>query len=308
MSENTTPPKSERPINSNFLLVSWNVDGFKDSVFEWLKVYLAENQPSIVCINETKRKQTVLEEYFSQLENYHAIINQNSPANHHGVAMLIRKDINFTHLDIGLGIPARADSKAEDASMGRLIVAKIENLFHVVCVYSQNSGTDRQNPLKNLDERINLWDPALFKLGLTLEQSLPTLIIGDINVAPHPIDVVNPKRVNDHAGFTIEERDSLLDFLDSSSWIDSYRYCYPEGKQYSYRGYAVASPYRMRLDSCLMSSSFKPYLRDSFILDECEAESDHVPIGVTLEMRPVRPKIRIVKLHTRAKDPSKKTE
>jgi exodeoxyribonuclease-3 len=267
-------------------IMSWNINGLSDKIFIYLKILLKKEQPDILCLNETKRKMEVLDGYFRQLLDYSYIININLPSTYHGVSMLIHRRLEFTHLPLDLGVPARYDTKADDPSVGRLITVRIENLFNIIAVYSPNSGVDAANPLKNLDYRLKTWDPALFRLARKLEESLPTVIIGDINVAPFPMDVLYPKRVENHAGFTMGERGNLLRFLRESRWFDSYRYCYPSKQQYTYTGYGSHCPYSMRIDACLMSSDFKQYLVDSFILDEYMGQSDHVPIGVMLDMPP----------------------
>lgn len=183
-------------------------------------------------------------------------------------------------------------SKSKDATIGRLaaILLKGVNFKNepedvvIVSTYSPNSGIDRTNPLKNLSYRIESWDASLFKALVGLEAQYKNVIwIGDINVAPTELDVSHPKAFKQHAGFTIEERDSFAGFLQNSRWIDIWRRQHPGLAAYTFKGYKNYR-YRLRLDNCVITPSLLPRIKDSKIYpDKDFLESDHNPISIVLD-------------------------
>lgn len=53
------------------------------------------------------------------------------------------------------------------------------------------------------------------------------LLLGDLNVAPHPVDLHNPKGNLMSAGFSKEEREDFHALLKSADLVDSYRHLHP---------------------------------------------------------------------------------
>lgn len=265
-----------------YSIVSWNIDGLRPEVVICLTEYILENNPDVICLNETKKSEQIIIESLSHLKDYDLLINTHKPCHYHGVAMLIKKNIKYTRFFVKLNCKLRSDNKGEDASSGRIILVKLNDKINLLATYSPNSGVSRTEPLKNLDYRIKEWDASLFKvLGMLPED---TIWIGDINVAPEDIDVTYPKSMSNRAGFTSEERDSFKNFMSSGNWIDIWRHQHPNKKEYSYRGYGK-SRYLWRLDNCVISKSLKDNVIDTFIDSQLDSPTDHVPIGIKLEIK-----------------------
>lgn len=292
------------------LIFSWNIDSLKPEKWTKLVSFIEKNNPSIVCLNETKGKFENLAKLFAELTDYDHIINAHSPAQYHGVAILIHKNLDWDSLDIKLDCEARSDNRSKDPTIGRLsaILLKANNFVHrkgseeelevqdpntfskdvggdlvIVATYSPNSGIDYTNPLKNLTYRIESWDASLFKTLVDLETKYKNVIwIGDINVAPTELDVSHPKVFARHAGFTQEERDSFAQFLQKSGWIDIWRYQHPHQVGYTFKGYK-GYRYRLRLDNCVITPSLLTRASQSTIYaDKDFLESDHNPISILL--------------------------
>lgn len=295
------------------LIFSWNIDSLKPEKWAKLTNFIQANNPAVVCLNETKGKEENLAKLFSTLSDYDYIINAHSPAQYHGVAMLIHKDLSWERLNLKLSCEARSDNKSKDPTVGRLLAIKInfretatiktvavtekateapsmthqktENIKNLIIVatYSPNSGIDYTNPLKNLGYRIESWDASLFEALLKLEAQYKNVIwIGDINVAPTELDVSHPKVFRNHAGFTQEERDSFMQFIQESNWIDIWRHQHPHAVGYTFKGYK-GYKYHLRLDNCVISPSLLTEIKESTIYpDKDFLESDHNPISIRM--------------------------
>lgn len=255
-------------------VVSWNIDKLNANKWSIVKEYLKTNQPALLCLNETKDTEANLVSLLSQQQDYNYIINTHNPTRYHGVALLIRKDIKCKQIDIKMNFTARQDSKDPDPCKGRLLAVCLEDKYIVVATYSPNAGTG----LKYLDYRMQ-WDSNLHKCLNQVNQSMPVVWIGDINVAHQDIDVSNPKTMKTWPGYTPQER-ANLDQLLNTGWCDIWRKTYPRTVVYTWNGKKSG----MRLDSCIISADCVKYVASSFVDTSAKVISDHIPVGLDLLM------------------------
>jgi exodeoxyribonuclease-3 len=260
------------------LILSWNVDGYDDNIHNTLSGVIKTNQPDIIFLSETKRKREVLENQFQQFPDYSFIINAHCPANMHGVAMLIRKYLQFKEIPIIMNIPVRKDTKSDEASTGRIIVVHI-NGISIVGSYTPNSG---QSDQVKLNYRVNVWDVAFIKLLETLRSYGSVIWLGDINVAPNDIDVSHPEKMKHFAGYTIEERNNFQSLITTGKWIDVWRHQNSDVRGYTWVGYNYNDDYGMRLDNIVITDDLLPLCGQSFITKVTGRISDHNLIGLIL--------------------------
>lgn len=267
------------------LIVSFNVDGFKTDVLNWLFAFIDQHHPEIVCLNETKKPLAELTSMFCPLsDKYTTIFNPHVPSHWHGVAMLIRKDISFVDYSKSFvfSCPVRSDNKSGDPKKGRLLAVELpqHNLL-IVATYVPNSGT---RGLKNLPYRLEQWDRTLFEtLQREKERGKSVVWLGDINVAPESIDVSHPRSMARWAGFTVQERDSFRNFL-RQGWCDIWRQRNPQVRIFTWRGYQNQPNYGMRLDNIILSSDLESKTIGCEIVTDCPCNTDHVPVTVTLSL------------------------
>lgn len=269
-------------MDGYYCILSWNVDGYNQTIHNWLKQLLNDNNPDVIFFNETKLSESELKKYFNEFTNYNTIINCNDPCRYHGIAALIRKDLKYVPYNVDLKIPARQDCKSSDACAGRLIALELEDKMFIVGTYVPNSGVGKldNHKISKLTYRINYWDPALQSLLNYFQSLKPTIWIGDINVAPHEIDVSNPKTMKNYSGFTPQERQSFNNFMIQGNWIDVWRKQHPKEKSYTWVSYNPRNNYGMRLDNVICSHHFSDKINNAFFLPNCGIETDHLPIGV----------------------------
>ena len=253
-----------------YQFVAWNVDGYTQTIHNWLTAYLEENGPDVVFLSETKRSELVLRHFFDQFEHYRYLMNAHVPTQYHGVAMLIKKSHQYVEIPIKMNIQVRRDTKSNEAATGRLIAIQLNGELNIIGSYTPNSGT-------NLDYRTKVWDPAFFQILELLRANRPTLWMGDINVALSDLDVSNPIAMSAWPDFTLPERQNLQALL-SAHWFDPWRLQHPQMRDYSWVGRPHRPGYGMRIDNMIVSDTLLSKMKETYILSDAPEESDHLPI------------------------------
>lgn len=94
-------------------------------------------------------------------------------------------------------------------------------------------------------------------------------------------DLANPKNNKKNAGFTVEERDGMSDFLEGAEFVDTFRHFYPNRTGaytfWTYMGGARAKNVGWRLDYILVSKRIVNKVVDNQIRSRVMG-SDHCPI------------------------------
>lgn len=260
----------------DFQMIAWNVNGYSKIIHECIKQLIVDRDPDVIFLSETRRSQEEVEKLLSELNDYAYIINSHNPDWYHGVAMLIHKRNVFEELKINLGIPRRKDTNEGTAETGRLIGVKIQQHI-IIGTYTPNAGKE----LKHIAYRVVAWDLAMTKLLNDCREMMPTILIGDINVAPEDIDISHSSMLG-FPGATKCERDNHRAFLDDG-WVDIYRQQNPQKRIYTWRGDHSIPIYGMRLDNILISPDLLDRMGEAFVI-EGYTESDHVPVGCYMQM------------------------
>ena len=160
---------------------------------------------------------------------------------------------------------------------GRVITLEFEN-FYFVGAYVPNAG----DGLKRLPFRLE-YEQDLLAYFKKLEEKKPIVYGGDLNVAPTPMDLKNPKANEGFPGYTKEEREAFQTLL-SQGYVDTFRALHPEEVKYSWWSYRFKARERdagWRIDHFLVSKS----LADKVVSAEIHNEffgSDHCPISLQL--------------------------
>jgi exodeoxyribonuclease-3 len=264
-------------------LYSWNVNGIRAVINKGaFQAFMAEHQPDILCLQETKAQQG---QAVIDLEGYEELWNSADKLGYSGTAIFtkikpltilngfadgIAEKHNLT--DDGFGDPTRE---------GRVISAEFEK-FWVVTVYTPNA----KRSLERLSLRHTMWDPAFLEHIQYLEKTKPVLFSGDFNVAHKEIDLARPKDNIKNAGFTPEEREGM-DKILAAGFIDTFRTLHPkETDAYTWWtawGGARERNVGWRIDYWLASKSLKAKLKSADIHPDVMG-SDHCPVSIELEV------------------------
>lgn len=245
-------------------LISWNVNGLRAVLKKGFLDYLAQEDPDILCIQETKASPEQVEQ---ELPGYRAFWNAAERKGYSGTLVLSKTE----PLQAANGM-----NMEEHDREGRVITLEYPD-FYLVNVYTPNAQRD----LARLDYRTRRWDVDFLEYVKALQKRKPVVFCGDLNVAHREIDLANPRSNRGNAGFTDEERASF-DNIIAAGFIDTFREFHAEGGHYtwwSYMGRAREKNVGWRIDYFCISAALRPRLQDAFIRPEVPG-SDHCPIGI----------------------------
>nr|XP_056719004.1 DNA-(apurinic or apyrimidinic site) endonuclease [Euleptes europaea] len=267
------PDKLSSPSGKKYTvkITSWNVDGIRAWVkkkgLEWVR----EEDPDVLCLQETKCAEKQLPVDIREMEEYpHKYwACSDDKEGYSGVALLSKvKPIDVTY---GIG-------EEEHDKEGRVISAEFPEYF-LVTAYVPNAGRG----LVRLEYR-QRWDKAFRSYLQGLAARKPLVLCGDLNVAHQEIDLKNPKGNKKNAGFTPEERAGFGELL-GAGFGDTFRHLYPDTPYaytfWTYMMNARAKNVGWRLDYFLVSDGLLEGLCDSKIRSKALG-SDHCPITLYL--------------------------
>lgn len=263
-------------------LYSWNVNGIRAIIKKGeFQKFIAEHNPDILCLQETKAQQGQAEIDLPQYEEYW---NSAEKAGYSGTAIFSKikplSVINGFPEDIIEKFKVSGDTYGNPNKEGRVIAAEFED-FYVVTVYTPNSKGD----LSRLSLRNDSWDPAFLAYVKKLEVKKPVLFSGDLNVAHQEIDLANPKPNIGKHGFTDEERKGFQNFLDAG-FVDVFRRDNPDKigaySWWTHWANARARNVGWRIDYWLVSQNITSRIKNPQIHAD-QMGSDHCPVSIEID-------------------------
>lgn len=282
-----------------YTFFSWNINGIRAILKKGnLQELIKNKKPDFLCLQEIKAKkeqlnpkrtspQTTLfpeneETGLPDFEEYEEIWNSAERPGYSGTAIFskikpLNVETNFP--DEILEKYSFSDEYGTPLNEGRVLTAEFEK-FYLITVYTPNSKRD----LSRLSLREKNWDKAFLEYLKLLEKKKPVIVCGDFNAAHTEIDLARPKDNQRNAGFTVEERQGITNYL-SAGLIDTFRYLHPDEQKYTWwsnLGHARDKGIGWRIDYFFISESLKKNLKSAEIHDDYFG-SDHCPISIELE-------------------------
>ena len=251
-------------------IISYNVNGLRAAINKDIKKWLEEEQPDVLCIQETKLQPDQLPADVFESMGYHVYLHSAQRKGYSGVALITR--IKPDQIVYGIG-EERYDIE------GRFLRADFGDLS-VVSIYHPN-GTSGEERLTYKME----WLDYFHKEMNTLRKTRPNLVLcGDYNIAHQEIDIHDPVRNAKYSGFLPMEREWFTQFL-ADGYIDSFRYKHPSEQVYSWWSYRFKARERnkgWRIDYCITTIPLASHIKRASILTNV-VHSDHCPILLELE-------------------------
>lgn len=252
-------------------IISYNVNGIRAAINKGLVSWLKEENPDILCIQETKAQPEQIDSELFKSAGYYSYWYSAQKKGYSGVGILTK--IKPDNIVYGMGIE-KYDNE------GRFLRADFGDVS-VISVYhpSGSSGNERQAfKMQWLEDFQNYISK--------LRKTRPNLIIsGDFNICRLWIDIHNPEKQQNTSGFLPEEREWFQSFVDNG-FIDSFRKFYPDiPHQYSwwsYRAGARAKNKGWRIDYHIVSKEFEDKITGASILQDVK-HSDHCPVVLTAD-------------------------
>jgi exodeoxyribonuclease-3 len=253
-------------------IVSWNINSLRkrqDRLLGWL----AETQPDVVCLQETKCTDEQFPELALRGVGYHAVFHGQKSYN--GVAIISK----ILPLDVRASL-----CDQEDDPQARVIAATIGPV-RVYCIYAPN-GQAVGSPAYEYKLR---WFARLEKCLRSQGLEQYVAVCGDFNVAPRDEDVYDPELWQGAIMCSDGER-SAFEQLRAAGLTDTLRIHHAETGLFSwwdYRMLAFPKNRGLRIDAILASKSLTACCTDAGIereLRKGKEPSDHAPVWAEFEL------------------------
>ena len=263
-------------------LYSWNVNGIRAVIKKGaLQQFIHNEQPDILCLQETKAKQGQAD---IDLPDYEEYWNSADKPGYSGTAIFTKMTPLSVRYGFSDAITSRynfaADTYGDPTKEGRVLSLEFAS-FWVVTVYTPNSKGD----LSRLSLRETQWDPAFLAHVSELEQSKPVVFCGDFNVAHEAIDLANPAANKGKHGFTREER-AGFDAMTKAGFVDTFRAQHPTTTDaytwWTHWAHARERNVGWRIDYWMASESLMSHISKSAIHASIMG-SDHCPVSIDLD-------------------------
>lgn len=261
-------------------IISWNVNGIRAvERKELFQPFLKEQNPDIICLQETKANRDQVE---IDLPDYIEYWHSAEKKGYSGTAIFSKTQpisvINGFLPKISKKYAPLADKYGDPEREGRVLTAEYRDFYLVTC-YTPNAKDD----LSRVPLRLH-WDAAFLGHCQELEKIKAVIFCGDLNVAHTADDLARPKENEGKKGFTAEERLGFENFV-KAGFVDTLRMFVKGNGHYtwwSHWGGARERNVGWRIDYFLVSKALEKKVKKAFILPEVFG-SDHCPVGIELE-------------------------
>ncbi len=252
-------------------IISWNTNGLRATVKQGYFTPLFENNPDVLCLQETKVEKEQLPEEIQNLPGYHSYFSHSKlRKGYSGVAIYTKekpKEVFY-----GMGIK-KLDQE------GRLVGVKLKD-FTIISGYFPNGG---QGPHR-LKYKLEFYE-AFLKFIMKLRKNGEHVIFcGDVNTAHEAIDLARPKENVENTGFLPIER-AWIDKVIKNNFVDVFRHFYPDKTEaYTYWDQKTRARDRnvgWRLDYFFVDSKIVSKIKKTGMLSDYYG-SDHCPIWMEI--------------------------
>ncbi len=254
-----------------FRLVTLNLNGIRSAASKGFVEWTAQSGADCMGVQEVKAQAADVAGKFEAVADMQGHFHFAEKKGYSGVGVYSR------HLPsdviVGLG---DAGFDAEGRYVETRFDSPTRKLSIISCYFpSGSSGDERQAVKFRFLEHVY---PHL----LALKGQREFILVGDVNIAHHPIDLKNWKGNQKNSGFLPEERAWMTRLLDEAGVVDVFRQLNPHPEQYTWwsnRGQAWAKNVGWRLDYHLATPGLAALARTEHIY-LAQRFSDHAPLVI----------------------------
>jgi len=202
-------------------IATFNVNSIRSRlgiVIPWME----RHRPDVMCLQETKVTDDLFPEGDFDRIGYH--VAHRGEKSYNGVAVATTERPS--------AVSAGLDGGPSDEARFMWIEVRGITVLDTYVPQGQEIGTDRYAYKLAWLERLLSW------LGRRAKRGSRLVWCGDINIAPEPIDVHDPKRLEGHVCFNPEVREALSR-IRSLGLVDLFRKHHPETGHYTFFDYRV---------------------------------------------------------------------
>jgi exodeoxyribonuclease-3 len=259
-----------------FRLVTLNLNGIRSAANKGLVAWAEGLGADCMGVQEVKAQHHHVEGRFETIAGLAGHFHYAQKKGYSGVGLYTRK--KPTEVLRGFG------SEEFDAE-GRWVECRFDNarrkLSIISCYFPSGSSSEERQQAKF--RFLAKMAPHLKKLKTQRE----FILVGDVNIAHHEIDLKNWRSNQKNSGFLPEERAWMTALLDDIGLVDVFRTLNPHPEQYTWwsnRGQAWDKNVGWRLDYHLATPALAAKARrESIYL--AERFSDHAPLIIDYDFK-----------------------
>lgn len=267
-------------------VTSWNINSVRLRI-DHVARHIAEAQPDVICLQETKCPNDRFPLKALKALGYEHIAFHGQKG-YHGVATLSRLPFSTTE---SMSFCGKDDARHLAVTFGPGAGAASGITVHN---YYVPAGGDIPDPDLNprFAHKLAFLDELLQWSDRAKPTAAPSILVGDLNIAPYESDVWNHKALLNVVSHTPIETTRMEEWRQAAGYVDAIRHLTPVPEPvftwWSYRSpdWAAANKGR-RLDHVWLAPSLVPTLKEANIGKAArgwERPSDHAPVTVTLEL------------------------
>lgn len=253
-------------------IATWNVNSLKARLPR-VQAWIEENQPDVLCMQETKLKQDLFpHDAMTELGYESAHFGQGQ---WNGVAIVSKVGLTNVVNNFAEGIEPDHEARIISATCGGIRISS---------VYVPN-GRELDND--HYQYKLSWLNRLRQHLDTSNTPADDVLVGGDFNIAPDDRDVWDIKKFENATHVSAPERAALAHVCDFGM-EDTFRHFHDEAGVFSwwdYRGGSFHKGHGMRIDYWLATQSVMARTT-SVVIDrnarKGESPSDHVPVIVTV--------------------------
>lgn len=261
-------------------IATWNINSVRLRQGQ-VERFLIEHEPDLLCLQEIKcQNDQFPAKAFRKLGYEHQAVH--GQKGYHGVATLSRRPLSEVHSRDFCAVGDSRHLCTVFEAGGQLI--RLHN-FYVP------AGGDEPDPAINPKFDHKLRFLAEMEELAALDSDIPTVLVGDLNIAPLENDVWSHKQLLKVVSHTPIETEGLTRVLEKGGWSDLIRMKIPPHEKiftwwsYRARDWDVSDRGR-RLDHVWAAPQIADRLLDLQVIREARGwtqPSDHVPVVATLD-------------------------
>ncbi|MEZ4430483.1 MAG: exodeoxyribonuclease III [Nannocystaceae bacterium] len=255
-----------------FTLMSWNVNGVRARL-DHVLTYLAEKEPDVVCLQETKVEDKLFPRVPFMEMGYSVSIHGSK--GYAGVATLSKSQPSEV-------VPGFRDGPADKACRILNTVVDGVRIYNLYVPNGTKLGSDA------FTYKLEWFKRLRAELDAHSAADEPIILIGDMNIAPEERDVFSLDKMKGQIHFTDDEHAALGELL-AFGLQDCFRKHNAAPGQYTwydYRGGAFRKKEGLRIDHVYATPPV--YARCSQVIHDLEprtweSTSDHLPVIATFD-------------------------
>jgi exodeoxyribonuclease-3 len=265
-----------------FSLATWNINSVRLRA-GLVERYLASHQPDVLCLQEIKCMNDQFPgKFFRNLGYEHQAVH--GQKGYHGVAILSKRPLQEVY-------------SLDYCEMGdtRHIAAHLDIGGTKTCLHNfyVPAGGDEPDPVANPKFAHKLQFIDEMKTLKARTGDIPSILVGDLNIAPYENDVWSHRQLLKIVSHTPVETEGLLEVLNRGEWVDLMRQHVPMEEKlftwWSYRSRDWTQNNRgRRLDHIWSDAGISQKLVNIEVLNDArswEKPSDHVPVLATFDLQ-----------------------